>query len=241
MSDEGKEAPALGFDPVLARKYRKETLARPSQWSSGVRVQSAEEYDRYADLLARELLATCTPEQLAVTAAQHMMLLDAVSDSNDELRKTNFALQQLNDALQALSDETAAQLKLEAETSNFLVKNTARIAKLALDSSKHTATQQRKANYEKTLGKFQRAKEPAIKRAQEIANEHWNAERASGRRITRVTRMAEKVFNQLKKEGYYEVLPSTEQGLKKWINPVTPDEARRRGPDSIQDRREVND
>ncbi|TYP62026.1 hypothetical protein [Stutzerimonas stutzeri] len=204
-------------------------------------VTSEAEYHALTKQLAMDLLKNHTPEQLAVTAAQHMMLSDALGDSNDALRKSNAALQELNSALQALSKETAAQLKLEAETADFLAKNSARIAKLVLDSSKHIATQQKKANYEQTLGKFQRAKDPAIKRAQEIASEHWDAERASGRRITRVTRMAAKVFNQLKKEGYYEVLPSTEQGLKKWINPVTPDEARRRGPDSIQDRREVND
>lgn len=78
MSDEGKEVPApcLGFHPAQARKYRVERLARPSQWSPGVRVTSAKEYDRFTDQLARELLATCTPEHIAVIAAQHMMYAD---------------------------------------------------------------------------------------------------------------------------------------------------------------------
>lgn len=96
MSDEGKEAaapqPRLGFHPALARKYRMERLARPSQWSPGVRVNSAEEYERFTDQLARELLATCTPEHLAVIAAQHMMYADELKCVPEEKKAEQVAI-----------------------------------------------------------------------------------------------------------------------------------------------------
>lgn len=79
MSDDEKEpsAPRLGLRSfILAKKSPPEQSARPSQWSPGVRAVSAEEYDRFTDQLARELLATCSPEHIAVIAAQNMIYAD---------------------------------------------------------------------------------------------------------------------------------------------------------------------
>lgn len=79
MSDNEREssAPNLGLrDLIAAKKPHSEKLARPSHWSPGVRTLSADEYDRFTDQIARKLMATCTPEHLAVIAAQHMIYSD---------------------------------------------------------------------------------------------------------------------------------------------------------------------
>jgi hypothetical protein len=78
MSETGKEpsAQGLGIGFIVKKKAQTEQLSRPSQWSPGVRALSAEEYERFTDQLARELLATCTPERIALIAAQHMIYAD---------------------------------------------------------------------------------------------------------------------------------------------------------------------
>lgn len=93
MHDNGKETSVgFGFHPIAADKARSERLSRPSHWSSGLKVISAEEYDRFTDQLARELMATCTPEHIAVIAAQHMIYVDelkcALEGKKSELSET---------------------------------------------------------------------------------------------------------------------------------------------------------
>ncbi len=70
MSEEDKVSTARGF---RLRSIKEMKAQRPGKWSPGVRVISENEYKRFTEQLARELLTTYSPEHLAVIAAQHMM------------------------------------------------------------------------------------------------------------------------------------------------------------------------
>ena len=70
MSEEDKVSTARGF---RLRSIKEMKAQRPGNWSPGVRVISENEYKRFTEQLARELLTTYSPEHLAVIAAQHVM------------------------------------------------------------------------------------------------------------------------------------------------------------------------
>lgn len=59
----------------------------PSRWEPGVDVDSEQKYNKFTEQLAQELLSDCTPEHIAVIAAQHMIYADLLSRSLDESRK----------------------------------------------------------------------------------------------------------------------------------------------------------
>ncbi|MDX2355000.1 MAG: hypothetical protein ACKVLM_04750 [Pseudomonadales bacterium] len=180
MSDDGKEAPApgLGFNTLQAKKYRMERLARPSHWSPGVRVKSAEEYDRYADHLARELLATCTPEHMAVIAAQHMIY---------------------SDELKCLLEEDKADLdKVFKSFFEITVQTSTMTAMTAVEAyRKHSA--------EKRAAGVRARKEDVMALAREIAAEKWRKD--IGKKI-KIGKMAETVFSDLKKTKYCKLVSS---------------------------------
>lgn len=201
MSEEGKEAPAvgLGFDPVLARKYRTERLARPSQWSPGVRVQSAGEYDRYTDQLARELLATCTPEHMAVIAAQHMIYADE---------------------LKCVLEENKADLgKSFEDTFEFLIQASAKAAMIAIEAKRKHSAEKRAAGVRKNKG-------GVIAHARDIATKEWAKD--SEQKI-KTGEMAQIVFDALQKTEHCK-LANNVGIVRRWIASCAPSYAKKAGP-----------
>lgn len=63
-----------------------------SGWEAGQEITSEEEYQRATHWLANQLLKECTPEHLAVIAAQHMIYVDSLKASNGSLNAENESL-----------------------------------------------------------------------------------------------------------------------------------------------------
>lgn len=59
----------------------------PNRWEPGVDVDSEENYDRFTEQLAQELLTDYAPEHIAVIAAQHIMYVDLLSRYIEELAR----------------------------------------------------------------------------------------------------------------------------------------------------------
>ena len=203
MRKEGKEAPGLGLDPVLAKKYRAERLARPSHWNPGVRVQSAEEYDRYTDQLARELLAATTPNQLAVIAAQHMIYADELKCVLEENKAEQVAF--IEDAEKAITDGT---IEIATKVSMTVLK------------AYRTHTSNKRANA------VAKRKKDVKALARNIATEKW---RKDLEQKIKTGEMAKFVFDALK-ETKYSKLAGSVDAVRRWIKPCAPDYASKPGP-----------
>ncbi len=180
MSDEGKEAsaPRLGFHPAQARKYRVERLVRPSQWSPGIRVASADEYERFTEQFARELLATCTPDHLAVIAAQHMMYADELKCVLEEKKAEQVAIV-----------EVAEKLTAEIATKVSMIALTAHRTHLS----------------NKRADAVKEGKKDVIAHARVIAAEAWSKD--AGQKI-RIGEMAKMVFGELKETEHCKLVIS---------------------------------
>lgn len=74
------------------RKMDGQDDASYSGWEAGQEITSEEEYQRATHWLANQLLKECTPEHLAVIAAQHMIYVDSLKASNDSLIAANESL-----------------------------------------------------------------------------------------------------------------------------------------------------
>ncbi|XOC01560.1 hypothetical protein ACMC9K_20655 [Pseudomonadota bacterium DY0742] len=201
MSDDGKElsAPRLGLRSfIAAKKSQSEQLDRPSQWSPGVRALSAEEYDRFTDQLARELLATCTSEHIAVIAAQHMIYADE---------------------LQCVLAEN------QTEPVN-VVEIVSKIAtKVATEVSMTTLEAQRKHLAEKRAKAVRDLKKDVMDLARSIAAKKWHED--TEQKI-KIGEMAKMVYRALL-DTEYRKLVSSPDAVQRWIRPVAPDYAKKRG------------
>lgn len=125
MSEE-KEPSAKGFGLrfINAKKTQQVPPPRPDKWSPGVRVITEEEYDRFTNKLALELLATCSPEHLAVIAAQHMIYVDELKAAQGEIIEISNSLKRSGDAafqLAQLQGQIAEQLRKERVPFGVLV------------------------------------------------------------------------------------------------------------------------
>ncbi|MBD9672994.1 hypothetical protein IB275_20610 [Pseudomonas sp. PDM21] len=202
MSDEGKEAPCLGFHPAQARKYRMERLARPSQWSPGVRVTSAEEYDRFTDQLAGELLATCTPEHLAVIAAQHMMYAD-----------------ELKCVLEEKKAEQVAVVEIARKVATDVTREIATEVSMTVLKAYRTHLSKKRADAVKE------GKKDVIALAQEIADKAWQKD--TEQKI-RIGEMARRVCSALLETEHHKLV-SEPSRVQRWIRAVAPDYASKPG------------
>ena len=87
---------------------------------------SEEEAQAACAKLAGELLSAYTPEQLALIAAQHMIYVNALQQTSEAISKFNETQKELTNA----QGESLQRLQLEHQ---YLVKNTAKIIRLALN------------------------------------------------------------------------------------------------------------
>ncbi len=205
MSDEGKEAPAvgLGFDPVLAKKYRADRLARPSHWSPGVRVQSAEEYERYTEQLVQELLVGSTPDRLAIIAAQHMMYADELKCVLEEEREKH----------------TQLTKNIKKSTKEAVIKISTEVAMTTLEAYRENASKKR-------ADAVAKKKEGVKALARQIATELWKED--SEQKI-QTGRMAAIVFDALKQTEHSKLVISV-GAVREWITPCAPPHASKPGP-----------
>lgn len=181
MSDDGKEpsAPRLGLRSfIAAKKSQSEQLARPSQWSPGVRALSTEEYDRFTDQLARELLATCPPEHIAVIAAQHMLYAD-----------------ELKCVLEENKTEPVNVVEIVSKIA----------AKVATEVSMTAFEARRKHLAEKRADAVRDVKKDVMDRARSIAAEKW---REDTKQKIKIGKMAEMVYSALLDTEYRKLVSS---------------------------------
>ena len=97
---------------------------------------SEEEAQAACAKLAGELLSAYTPEQLALIAAQHMIYVNALQQTSEAISKLNETRKELTEA----QGESLQRLQFEHQ---FLVKNTAKIIRLALNE--HSTYKARKS------------------------------------------------------------------------------------------------
>lgn len=81
-------------------------------WEAGQEISTEEEYEQATEWLANKLLAECTPEHLAVIAAQHMIFVDTLKATQESLTITNDSLKRSCDTAYQL---TQAQLGISEE------------------------------------------------------------------------------------------------------------------------------
>lgn len=190
------------------------TKTTSPSWQPGMGIESEAHYHEVTENLARELIGECSTEELAVIAAQHMIYVDALTMTSES-----------QNALIEAQDQTIGRLE---ETKEYILKNTARITKIVLESWK------KKASFAKTSGlrKWAQAKQVARARAQLIAGELWK--RDIDQKI-RLGEMAQIVWARLIDEGYKDTLPNSTNVLNDWIRPVAPSYARKPGPPKKRD------
>jgi len=177
--DENEEqALGIGFDPALARQYRKERLARPKQWSPGVRIQSSEEYNHYTNQLARQLLKTLTLEQMAVITAQHMIFADE---------------------LKFVLEENEADMGTAYQAIFAAVIQAAREAVLIGTKAKD------RQSVEKRAAGVRKNKAGVKAYARELASKKWDKD--SQQKI-KIGKMAQTVYDELRKSSYSKLVVS---------------------------------
>lgn len=206
MSDDRKEpsAPGLGLRGfILANKARSAQLARPTQWSPGVRVQSADEYEQFTDRLARELQATCTPEHIAVIAAQHMMYANELKCVLEEMK-----------AEQAGVVEVASKVVTDVAT------------KLATEISITVLKSYRTHLSKKRADGVRKEKAPAKALALDMAAKEW---RENTEKKLKTGEVAEKVYEALRQTEHRKSV-SSQKAVHRWIAPIAPDYAKQPGP-----------
>lgn len=207
MSDEGKEAsaPRLGFNLAQAKKYRIEQLTGPSEWSPGIRVTSAEEYDQFTDQLAKELLATYTPEHLAVIAAQHMMYAD-----------------ELKCVLEGMKANHVEVVEVAKE---FVGRALGHTEQIATQISMTTLKAYRTHLSKKRADAVKEGKKNPMALARDIAAEMW---RKDTEQKIRIGKMAKAVYDALLKTEHQKSVSGV-SCVQRWIRPVAPGYASKRG------------
>lgn len=130
----------------------------PDRWEPGVDVDSEEEYNKFAEQLAQELLSDCVPEHIAMIAAQHMMYADILSQSLAELRK----LRHESSALDTL------KIELSEARYDDLARKQAQHVEMALSTYR-----------KKTWGPVAKARHAETNRQKTIALTEWDANGAN--------------------------------------------------------------
>lgn len=209
MSEE-KEPSAKGFGLrfINAKKTQQVPPPRPDKWSPGVRVISEEEYDRFTNKLALELLATCSPEHLAVIAAQQMMYADELKHLLEENK----------------SGQTDA-IKIIETVEKIIEKSLLHAQKSSIQTGMIVLSSYRAHISKKRADGVKKNKEEVIALAQEIAEARWREDCAHK---VRKGAMAKQVYDTLI-EGPHRNLVSSIDSVKRWITPVTPDYASKPG------------
>lgn len=182
--------------------------AKQSAWGPGMEISSEAQYHEVTERLARELLQEHTPEQLALITAQHLIYVDALKISSDEV-----------DQIIQTKD---AQLQNEILKNEILLRDTARLSKIVLEAWKRKTRKKKMSG----LNRHNESKSAAMARARVVAEELWRADTANE---ILIGAMADRVYRVLVDEGYEESLPSTAERLKHWIKPVAPEYARQGG------------
>ncbi len=209
MSDDRKEpsAPGLGLRSfILANKARSEQLTHPSKWAPGAEVLSAEEYDRFTEQLARELLATYTPEHIAVIAAQHMMYADE---------------------LKLCAHELGCMLKENMNTPDKIIEIARELtSKIATEVAMTAYKARRKHDDMKRANGVKKTKAPVKDLAISMAAERW---RKDTEEKIKTGKMAEAVYEDLLKTEHRKLV-SSQGAVHRWIAPIAPEYAKKPGP-----------
>lgn len=152
------------------------TSQRTPEWECN----SDEEYNALTDQLAKELRRDCTPEHIAVIAAQHMIY---VRELNAQLDAQNGLLDATNKLIDCQSETIQAkdnQLQIEIGKIDFLARNTARIAKIAIDAypkfaSKKATDSLHDTNRKRKEAAIKHWETSGLKNATEFARRHHEA------------------------------------------------------------------
>lgn len=172
-----------------------------SGWEAGQEITSEEEYLRATHWLANQLLKECTPEHLAVIAAQHMIYVDSLKASNGSLKAINDSLNAENESLNRSQDVVLQLAQIKSEIMEELRKDFVPfgtyVAKLVV------AGYQKHSKIPRSEGGKARHRETNASKAEALKD--WEANQANYS-----SRAAFARANRLK----YSV---TEETLKRWI------------------------
>lgn len=205
---------------------KQETHPMDAKWWQGIEITSEKEYRHVTDRLATELLMSYTPEQLAGIAAHHLIYVETLKAITASLEATNATNEKIirgKDEIAHLRGQQLQAAEDELKTKLSIVE-TARFSTLVLNSWRKKSAKKRMPG----LDQINEAKGAARLRAQAIAAQKWQDVDAQ---VIRIGAMADKVYRELVAEGFEAVLPGTANGLRNWISPVAPDDARKGGRD----------
>lgn len=124
---------------------------KQSAWEPGMEISSEAQYHDVTERLAKELLQTHTPEQLAVIAAQHLIYVDALKQS--EAQTPRLGLRRAKDRIISMTEEDLQRAleKVAAGITADLTEQTTKIVSSALKSyRKHAWGKGGKAKHAET-------------------------------------------------------------------------------------------
>ncbi len=191
-------------------------------WEAGQDIASEEEYQQATSWLANKLLNEHTPGHLAVIAAQHMIYVDALLATKDELTRAHDAARQLIEAqreiIQAQRGLIRSLEEIEDKRRGAIVHFTAKFSMAALKAYRAHISDKR--------AEAVRALKGDVKaEAQRIAKDKWSKDLMQK---IKKGEMAEEVYNELLNTEHRKLVIST-NAVKNWITPVTPPYASKRG------------
>ncbi|WP_323888001.1 hypothetical protein [Aeromonas caviae] len=190
-----------GFGFSTAQKAPLEQVARPNQWSPGLRALSAEEYERFTEQLAQELLAAYTPDHISVIAAQHMIWADE---------------------LECLLEEERTRLECQLKVEKTRLDCT-REALIESDLIMHRSYRAQLAK--KRADAVRNGKRDVQSLAQSIAAEKWRDDTCQK---IKIGKMAEAVYLDLLNTEHSKLV-SGPSCVRNWIRPVAPPYASKPG------------
>jgi hypothetical protein len=138
---------------------------KQSAWEPGMEISSEAQYHEVTERLAKELLQTHTPEQLAVIAAQHLIYVDVLKQSEAEtprlglMRAKDRVIPMTEEDLQRAMESVAAGLTADfteqtTKIVNFALKSYRKYAWGKGGKAKHAETEAQKrdllAEWDKT-------------------------------------------------------------------------------------------
>lgn len=130
MSEE--DAAGLGVHFIRRKIAQSEPKHAASQWSLEGSPNSAEEYGLKAQKIARRLLAENTPEELALIAAQNIILVDELKAGKAAVADCLQARNEQVRLLEGVRLDQEVQLLHERERSKLLLQEVASLLKAAV-------------------------------------------------------------------------------------------------------------